>query len=111
MDRIKYIYFRKFQWFFNENDEKITGVFYTIEPNTDYYVRNYLYSSPSVFKTYLFPLSLNEEEINIKDEKFLYLEKNGSYILNFGENTNKKMIKLSRKTLNSKINIKNGEEE
>ena len=42
----------------------------------------------------------------------MYLENNKRYILNFGENEIKKMIKLSRKTLNSTIKIiKENEEE
>ena len=55
---------------------------------------------------------MDKNEINIKDQNFLYLEKNKRYILNFGENEIKKMIKLSRKTLNSTIKIiKENEEE
>ena len=41
----------------------------------------------------------------------IYLEANKSYTLNFEENKNKKIIKLSYRTLNSKVNIKIEEKE
>ena len=96
--------------FISEKDEKISGKFYHIEPNQKYYIRNYLYAShisfyPSVFKTYLYPLDLSQADINITDQNYLYLQKNKTYILNFKENKIKKMITLSRKTLNSKVKI------
>ena len=49
----------------------------------------------------------NSENIEIigKDINFLYLEKNKKYKLNFQNNTINRMIKLSRKSLNSEINI------
>ena len=83
--------------FKSEKDKKITGKFLKIEDDKTYYIRNYLYNTeyPSVFKTYLYPLELDKKEINIKDQNFLYLEKNKTYILNFQENKIKKMIKLS----------------
>ena len=96
-DRNSIIYISKnYEDFKTEKDQKITGKFLTIEANTTYYIRNYLYNTeyPSVFKTYLYPLELDKNEINIKDQNFLYLEKNKRYILNFGENEIKKMIKL-----------------
>ena len=49
-----------------------------------------------------------EESIEIIDNtKFLYLQKEKSYILDFKYNLKNIMIKLSRKTLNSEIIIKN----
>ncbi len=49
----------------------------------------------------------NSENIEIisKDINFLYLEKDKKYKLNFQNNTINRMIKLSRKSLNSEINI------
>ena len=114
-DKNSIIYISKnYEDFNSEKDQKITGKFLTIEADTTYYIRNYLYNTdyPSVFKTYLYPLEFDKNEINIKDQSFLYLEKNKRYTLNFGENEIKKMIKLSRKTLNSTIKIiKENEEE
>ena len=94
----------------SHKDEKITGKFYTIEPNTDYYIRNFIfYDNPIVIKKYLYPLNINEEEIKINEDNeeinFLYLEKDKKYTLDFQGNKIKKMIKLSHKTLNSKIKI------
>ena len=114
-DKNSIIYISKsYEDFKSEKDQKITGKFLTIEADTTYYIRNYLYDAKyhSVFKTYLYPLELDKNEINIQNQNFLYLEKNKRYTLNFGENEIKKMIKLSRKTLNSKIKIiKENEEE
>ena len=94
----------------SHKDERITGKFYEIEANKTYYVRTYLHSIPSVIKKYVYPLNLNESDININDDieeiNYLYLEKNKSYTLNFLDNKIKKMIKLCHKTLNSKIKIK-----
>ena len=97
--------------FKNKQDEKITGKFYTIESETVYYVRNHLYFYTSTFKKYLYPLNLNEKDIKIVEENinFLYLEKNKIYTLDFEGNTIKKMIKLSRKTLNTTITVENNE--
>ena len=114
-DKNSIIYISKsYEDFKSEKDQKITGKFLTIEADTTYYIRNYLYNTnySSVFKTYLYPLEFDKNEINIKEQNFLYLEKNKRYTLNFGENEIKKMIKLSRKTLNSTIKIiKENEEE
>ena len=100
--------------FINQIDEKITGKFYLIDPNIEYYVRNILYFSnyTSTFKKYLYPLDISKEEIKINNDiNFLYFKENINYILNFEENTVKKIIKLSRKTLNSKIIITKKNEE
>ena len=90
-------------------DERITGKFYEIEANKTYYIRTFLYAFPSVLKKYVYPLNLDESEININDDieeiNYLYLAKNKSFTLNFSDNKIKKMIKLSHKTLNSKIKI------
>ena len=53
------------------------------------------------------PLILEERKEIIDDTKFLYLQKEKSYILDFKYNLKNIMIKLSRKTLNSEIIIKN----
>jgi len=61
----------------------------------------------SVFKKYFYPLNFYEEEININDnnKNFFYLIQNKTYIFNFNSNSSNKMIKLSSKTLDSKIKI------
>ena len=98
--------------YINKTDEKITGQFYIIEPNVVYYIRNYLYFYTSTFKKYLYPLIISEEiKISKENINFLYLEKDKTYALNFENNTIKKMIKLSRKTLNTTIIIINGDKE
>ena len=93
----------------SNKSERITGQFYQIEPKTTYYVRNLFWKFPSVLKKYLYPMNLEDREIIINDDEeeinFLYLEKNKSYVLNFEKNKIKKMIKLSHKTLNSKVKI------
>ena len=102
--------------FLNQTDERITDKFYPIEPNVEYYVRNNLYDLydvdyPSTFKKYLYPDDLANQNISIFGEKinYLYLKKDNFYILDFKDNTIKKGIKLSRKTPNSKVIIKNKE--
>ena len=71
--------------FKNKQDEKITGKFYTIKANKEYYVRNYLYFYTSTFKKYLYPLNLNEKDIKIVEENinFLYLEKKQNLYFRF----------------------------
>ena len=95
--------------FINGKDQRITGKFYPIEPNTTYYVRNFIWTYPSVLEKYLYPADIDKDEIIINDDieeiNFLFLEANKTYILNFEENKYKKMIKLSHKTLNSKVKI------
>ena len=97
--------------FNNQTDERITGKFYPIKPNIEYYVRNNLYDSfnTSTFKKYLFPIDLSSKNISIvgNNVNYLYLKKDETYHLDFKNNTIKKMIKLSRKTLNSTVTIIN----
>ena len=65
-DKNSIIYISKnYEDFKTEKDQKITGKFLTIEADTTYYIRNYLYDAkyPSVFKTYLYPLELDKNEI------------------------------------------------
>ena len=101
--------------FNNEKDERINGKFSRIEPNKKYYIRNNLYfkDNPSVFEKYVFPLNLENKVLDISGNKinFLYLEKDKTYTLDFQDNSIQKIIKLSRKTLNSKVVIKTAEEE
>lgn len=101
--------------FNNEKDERINGKFYRIEPNTKYYIRNSLYfkDQPSVFKKYVFPLNLEGKALDISGNKinFLYLEKDKTYTLDFQNNSIQKIIKLSRKTLDSKVVVKTEKEE
>ena len=95
--------------FLNQTEERITGKFYPIEPNVEYYVRNNLYDTlyTSTFKKYLYPIDLTNRNISIVGEEinYLYLKKDKFYILDFKNNTIKKMIKLSRKTQNSKVMV------
>ena len=100
--------------FLSQDDEKITGKFYPIESNVEYYVRNSLYNPlyTSTFKKYLYPTDLTKEKILIGENiKYLYLQKDNTYNLEFKNNKINKMIYLSRKTLNSIIIIKYGEKE
>ena len=64
------------------------------------------YSSFTQLHYFLGPKIINEK-INIigSDTNFLFLEKNKTYELDFKDNTIDRLIKLSRKTLNSEINI------
>ena len=90
-----------------ENDTKINGHFYVIEPSITYLIKIRIYSNYSVssVKKYLYPFDF--EKIDIKDDEknFLYLKKDKSYTLDFKDNTINKMLKLSLKTLNSNIKI------
>jgi len=97
--------------FLKQTDERITGKFYPIEQNVEYYVRNNLYGTLSTFKKYLYPVDLTNQNIPIAGDKinYLYLKKDKSYILDFKDNIIKKMIKLSRKTQNSKVMVINNE--
>ena len=91
----------------NHYNEKITGKFYKIQPNVIYFIKNEIYDI-SFFKQYFYPLNLNIKRIEMDSQSFLYLKVGHTYNLNFKQ---KKMIKLSEKTLNSKIYIsQNGEE-
>ena len=58
--------------------ERITGKFYIIEPNTTYYIRNFIWNYPAVLSKYLLPLFNEKEEIKINDDveeiNFIYLE-------------------------------------
>ena len=98
-----------------QTDERITGKFYHIDANVEYYVRNHLYYSyyTSTFKKYLYPINLSTTNLSITEEyiNYLYLQKDNTYNLDFKGNTIKKMIKLSRKTPSSKVKIKSKESE
>ena len=101
--------------FNTETDKRITGQFVKIEPNEIYYVRICLLSDVkfSNVKFYVSKENLSEEKISIKEKewKFIYLQKDKKYTLDFKENTiSKRMIKLSQKTKNSKIIINDGTE-
>ena len=93
-----------------ENDIRINGKFHKIEPGVIYFIKNQIFGT-SVFKKYFYPLDLDEVEIDINgDEKnFFYLVQNKNYIFNFKKSDMNKMIKLSSKTLDSRVKIiKNG---
>ena len=103
IDRGSEIYISKeYNKVISDKEERITGKFYKIKPNIKYYVTNKLYlNQPSVFKRYLYPLNLGKEDfIN-----YFYLEKDKSITIDFQKNSEKTMISLSRKTLNSKVTI------
>ena len=51
--------------------ERITGKFYPIEPNTTYYVRNFIWNYPAVLLKYLLPLFDEKEEIKINILNFI----------------------------------------
>ena len=95
-----------------QEDQRITGKFQEIEPNSIYLIKNAIYDI-SVFKKYFYFLLPNESIINIKndDKNFFYLGKNGLYIFNFTENSKNIMIKLSTKTPNAKIKVIKNEKE
>ena len=100
--------------FLTQKDERITGKFIEIEPDVIYYVRIYLLLSKgstyytSNLRKYLYPVDIAKQSIEIKgsDINFLYLKKDKVYTLDFKENEiNKRLIKLSRKTLDAEILI------
>ena len=94
----------------NENYFRINDNFHKIEANKLYHIKNEIYDI-SVFKKYVYPLDLTEIKIN--DEiNFLYLEKSAeSYTLDFTQNTVNKILKLSKKTPNSKVKLTKNDEE
>lgn len=99
--------------FNSKSDKRITGQFVQIEPNETYYVRVSLVTGVSNLMSYLYPENLSEKNISIKGKEwnFIYFQKDKNYTLDFKENTiSKRMIKLSKKTLNSKIIISEGTE-
>ena len=95
-----------------KDDKRINSKFIEIEANTMYLIKNAIFDI-SVFKKYFYPLNLYEEDININDnnKNFFYLIQNKTYTFNFNSNSSNKMIKLSSKTLNSKIKIQKNDEE
>ena len=114
LDRNSIVYITKDKdKFLNQKDERVTGKFIQIEQNVIYYVRIYLLSKDSENNTsnlrkYLYPIALTQQSIAIKgfDINFLYLKKDKVYTLDFKENEiSKRLIKLSRKTLDSEIII------
>ena len=113
LDRNTAVYIMKDEdEFLNETDQRITGQFIDIEPNTIYYIRVYLISSisPSMsnLKKYVYPKDISNKNIIVKENElnFLFFEKDKIYTLDFKENTiSKRMIKLSRKPLDSNIII------
>ena len=89
--------------------ERIDGFFYNIEANKKYTINVNLYSSdnPSMLISYFDWKNLTKYSIFIKDNDIsnLYLIKNYKFELNFADNSIKKVLSLSRKTLNSEIKI------
>ena len=95
--------------FLSQKDERVTGKFIEIEPNVEYYVRiRLIMNGLSNLRKYLYPKDIPEEKISIKENElnFIYLQKDKTYTFDFSENLiDKRVIKLSRKTLDSKIII------
>ena len=88
------------------DDKKINGEFIEIEPDITYFIKNELYENTiSVFKKYLYPLNLNNTEINIINDtiNYLYLKTNVTITLNFEKNDFVLSMLLSSKTVNSDI--------
>ena len=107
-DRESYTYISEtFNKAILKNDERINGKFYPVNKGKVYMIKNRIYSNSSIsnFKQYFYPIVLNSEEINIKDNEinYIYLKKDGTYKLNFQQSSMKKMIKLSTKTPNAKV--------
>ena len=63
------------------------------------------YSKKDQIHYLISPKNMNENIVMNSNTNFLYLQKNKIYELDFKDNTMNKMIKLSRKTLNSTIVI------
>jgi len=116
-DRESIIYISKnYHTYEFKNQEKITGKFYEIKANEEYYVKIKIYFFPSIIREYVKhvkPLNLNNSEIDMIDGdiNYLYLKKDNKYELNFEKIKFKKMIKLSTKTLNSTIIITNNKKQ
>ena len=100
--------------FLSQKDERVTGKFIEIEPNVEYYVRiRLIMNGLSNLRKYLYPKDIPEEKISIKENElnFIYLQKDKTYTFDFSENIiAKRVIKLSRKTLESKIVINTDKE-
>ena len=95
-----------------DDDKRINSKFIEIESNKMYLIKNVIFDV-SVFKKYFYPFNLDEGEININNDNnknFFYLIQNKTYTFDFGSNNINKMIKLSSKTLNSKIKIQKDSE-
>ena len=113
-DRSSNIYISKdINEFNSESDKRITGQFIYIEPNIIYYVRICLLDNIylSNLMLYLSPKNLSEKKISLKENelKFIQLQKDQEYTLDFQENAiSKRIIKLSKKTIKSKIIINDG---
>ena len=76
---------KNYEDYISHKDERITGKFYPIEPNTTYYVRNFIWNNPAVLTKYLLPIFNEKEEIKINDEaeeiNFIYLDANKTYTI------------------------------
>ena len=88
------------------NYKRVNDKFINIEQNKLYQIKtSNVYTT--VLQKYVQPKDLSNNEINIKNDEqsFLYLLKDKTYEINFGQNTLDKIIKLSDKTFDSKIKI------
>ena len=89
--------------------KRIEGQFLPLEEEITYTINISLYSSEtqSILQRYVFPYNLTNETIDIQNNEinYLYLIQDTNITLNFGQNSIKKIITLSRKTFEAKIII------
>ena len=89
--------------------KRFEGQFLTLEEEVEYTINISLYSSetPSILQRYVFPYNLTNETIDIQNNEinYIYLIQDTNTTLNFGQNSIKKIITLSRKTFEAKIII------
>ena len=89
--------------------KRIEGQFLPLEEEITYTINISLYSSEtqSILQRYVFPYNLTNETIDVRNNEinYLYLIQDTNTTLNFGQNSIKKIIKLSRKTFEAKIII------
>ena len=98
--------------YYNTN-QRADGIFWIISANKVFELSTSFYSNaPSTIIRYLFPYDLSTEEINIKDNSIshLYLRINRIFTLNFENNSIKRMIVLSQRTLKTTITIRKNNE-
>ena len=93
-----------------EEDIRINGKFKEIEPNHIYLIKNEIFDL-SDFKKYINPIYSDKTHINIieDDTNFFYLNKDSTYFFHFQQSLKNIILKLSSKTFNSKVIIKNND--
>lgn len=58
-DNANFLILKNYEDYISHKDERITGKFYPIEPNTTYYIRNFLRLNSTVLTKYFYPI-INE---------------------------------------------------